>query len=128
WSSVSACSSPSLIGSLAHPPSLIGPLTTDQRRSMSKVKTRHTHPPYWYTKKRRSQYNEELTPANEEFVKTMVEEKYGMAPTVPMGPSLPHPSPLKDEPLPRGQWSEYSRRTGVVTRKIGVIPAWTSTG
>lgn len=37
-------------------------------------------------------------------------------------------SPLQTTPFQRGQWNIKSRRTGLIGKKIGIYPMWTSTG
>uniref|UniRef100_A0AAY4B325 Large ribosomal subunit protein uL3m n=1 Tax=Denticeps clupeoides TaxID=299321 RepID=A0AAY4B325_9TELE len=37
-------------------------------------------------------------------------------------------SPLKDQPWPRHEWEEGSRRVGLVAVKLGMMPLWTKAG
>ncbi|KAK7868290.1 hypothetical protein R5R35_013882 [Gryllus longicercus] len=82
--------------------------------------------PDWFLKKERVQYNEGLTAENKAFVQEVVEDKFG--PPAIIGGIATYKSPLKVEPLVRGEWTEKSRRTGVIARKIGVYPLWFKDG
>ncbi|KAL2076698.1 hypothetical protein ACEWY4_027702 [Coilia grayii] len=37
-------------------------------------------------------------------------------------------NPLKDEPWPRHEWEEGSRRVGLIAVKLGMMPIWTKSG
>lgn len=37
-------------------------------------------------------------------------------------------SVLKEQPMPRGEWSPGVRRAGLITRKIGIYPMWEQDG
>uniref|UniRef100_A0A0P4WFZ9 Large ribosomal subunit protein uL3m n=1 Tax=Scylla olivacea TaxID=85551 RepID=A0A0P4WFZ9_SCYOL len=86
----------------------------NQVRAMSRVKRRHTVPPFWLPKTTRTMYPEHMTPENEVFLKDVIEEKYS--------------SPLKTECWERGTWAKNSMRCGLIGRKIGIYPMWTKDG
>ncbi|KAK8741075.1 hypothetical protein OTU49_002481, partial [Cherax quadricarinatus] len=87
---------------------------TTQTRSMSRVKRRHTQPPFWLPKTTRTRYPENLTSENEAFVSEVIADQYS--------------SPLKSDPWERGVWNEKSLRCGVIAKKIGIYPLWTKDG
>lgn len=90
------------------------PLWTTQVRCMSRVKRRHTVPPFWLPKATRVMYPEELTSENEAFVSEVIADQYS--------------SPLKTDPWERGVWTPKSLRCGVIARKLGIYPLWTKDG
>ncbi|XP_050711171.1 39S ribosomal protein L3, mitochondrial-like isoform X1 [Eriocheir sinensis] len=90
------------------------PLCVNQVRSMSRVKRRHSLPPFWLPKTTRTIYPEHITSENESFVKDVIEEQFS--------------SPLKVNPWERGEWDKSSLRCGVIARKIGIYPMWTRDG
>ncbi|XP_042230659.1 39S ribosomal protein L3, mitochondrial-like isoform X2 [Homarus americanus] len=95
--------------------SSLGPLAfATQIRNMSRVKRRHSQPPFWLPKTTRTMYPEELTPENESYVSEVIADQYS--------------SPLKSDPWERGAWHEKSIRCGVIARKIGIYPMWTKNG
>ncbi|CAG0886510.1 unnamed protein product [Darwinula stevensoni] len=102
----------------------------ETKRAMSRLKTRSTHPPYWWAKQTRTRYNEELTAENKEFIEEVIEQRYGVPPTVLDSVCTPYlpVSPLREEPWPRGEWTPTSRRCGLIARKIGVYPLWKKDG
>ncbi|XP_076052903.1 mitochondrial ribosomal protein L3 [Oratosquilla oratoria] len=85
-----------------------------QVREMSRVKRRHTVPPFWLPKATRILYPEHTTPQNEDFITEYISDTYS--------------SPLKVEPWERGEWSTKSVRCGLIARKIGIYPMWTVEG
>lgn len=87
---------------------------TTQKRQMSRVKRRHTRPPFWLPKTTRTPYPEDITPENEAFLSEVITQQYS--------------SPLKSEPWERGLWNEKSTRCGVIARKLGIYPLWTKDG
>ncbi|MPC12880.1 39S ribosomal protein L3, mitochondrial [Portunus trituberculatus] len=90
------------------------PVCMNQVRAMSRVKRRHTVPPFWLPKTTRAMYPEHMTPENEIFLKDVIEEKYS--------------SPLKADCWERGTWVKNSMRCGLIGRKIGIYPMWTKDG
>ncbi|XP_042859738.1 39S ribosomal protein L3, mitochondrial-like [Penaeus japonicus] len=88
--------------------------TITQVRCMSRVKKRHTVPPFWHPKITRTLYPEGVTPENQAFVSEVISEKFS--------------SPLRAEPWERGQWTKNSIRCGLIARKIGIYPMWTKDG
>ncbi|XP_034945669.1 39S ribosomal protein L3, mitochondrial [Chelonus insularis] len=84
---------------------------------------RKRHPP-WLPKQLRVPYNEELTAENRDFIKEVVESKYGEKDHLSGSTS-----PLKIEPIePRQEWTPTSRRCGLIAKKIGVYPMWLKDG
>ncbi|GAA6066695.1 39S ribosomal protein L3, mitochondrial [Tachysurus ichikawai] len=66
-------------------------------------------------------WDEHLTGDNVEFLKREVTEEYSELTAAKL-------NPLKDEPWPRHQWEEQSRRVGLVAVKLGMMPVWTKSG
>uniref|UniRef100_A0A0K8T0I6 Large ribosomal subunit protein uL3m n=1 Tax=Lygus hesperus TaxID=30085 RepID=A0A0K8T0I6_LYGHE len=99
------------------------------------LQVRHKRPsnpklrfPLWYLQKTRVEYPEKITPENREFIKEVTYEKFGPPAVISGIPTYQTSSPLKDKPLEKGVWTPKSRRCGLITRKIGQYPMWTSTG
>ncbi|XP_064103899.1 large ribosomal subunit protein uL3m-like isoform X1 [Macrobrachium nipponense] len=88
--------------------------SSTQARWMSRMKRRHTMPPFWLPKITRTMYPENITPENQAFVSEVIANQYS--------------SPLKSDPWERGQWTEKVRRCGVIARKIGIYPMWKKDG
>ena len=59
----------------------------------------------------------DLTKENEAFVYKWGQLKHTVG-----------PSPLKQAPWPRGEWTPGTRRTGLVAIKLGMQPLWTKEG
>lgn len=57
-----------------------------------------------------------MTPANQEFVKEVVQDVYSKQ------------LPLQKELLTNVEWTPKLQRTGVIARKIGVYPLWFKNG
>lgn len=85
-----------------------------QMRYMSRVKIRRTVPPFWLAKTSRTMYPENITPENQAFVSEVIADSYS--------------TPLNSDLCERGQWTEKSRRCGVIARKIGIYPMWKKDG
>lgn len=84
--------------------------------------------PVWYLQKERYGASEELTQDNTEFIKEVVHDKYG-APAIISGiPTYQIQTPLKKEPIAKGEWTWKTRRTGLIGRKIGTYPLWDKDG
>uniref|UniRef100_A0A8C1QHT2 Large ribosomal subunit protein uL3m n=1 Tax=Cyprinus carpio TaxID=7962 RepID=A0A8C1QHT2_CYPCA len=66
-------------------------------------------------------WDEHLTEDNASFLKKVITEEYKQQTTDKL-------SPLKDEPWPRHEWVEGSRRVGLVAVKLGMMPVWTKSG
>ncbi|KAK7898673.1 hypothetical protein WMY93_019526 [Mugilogobius chulae] len=66
-------------------------------------------------------FEEHLTEDNQEYMKKIIAEDYRKL-------TAERLSPLKDEPWPRQEWTEGSRRVGLVAVKLGMVPIWTKTG
>ncbi|XP_056154641.1 39S ribosomal protein L3, mitochondrial [Lampris incognitus] len=66
-------------------------------------------------------FDEHLTDENQQFMRKSVAEEYKKQTADKL-------YPLKDEPWPRQEWSEGSRRVGLVAVKLGMAPVWTKTG
>lgn len=80
--------------------------------------------PLWYLKKERVQYNESLTTENKNFIKEVSHDKFGPPAIISGLPTYDTPSPLKEQPLTKGEWMEKTKRCGLITRKIGCYPMW----
>ncbi|CAC5419863.1 RP-L3 [Mytilus coruscus] len=89
-------------------------LTCYQPVRYRKRSSRH---PEWFVRRRGKSFDEGLTQENKQFIKDLTVEQYKNK-----------PSPLKEEPLERGEWDLRTRRTGVLALKIGVIPQWRKDG
>ncbi|RZF41065.1 hypothetical protein LSTR_LSTR002697 [Laodelphax striatellus] len=110
-------------------------LSSQQEGAALPVKKRFQFPstpkvryPLWYLKQERVKYNERLTDENKAFIKEIVHDKYGPPAIISGIPSYQLNSPLKTEPLARGEWSTATRRCGLIARKIGVYPMWDKKG
>ncbi|XP_075212615.1 mitochondrial ribosomal protein L3 [Lycorma delicatula] len=84
--------------------------------------------PLWFLKKERANYNERLTAENKLFVNEIIKEKYGPPAIISGISTYQLKTPLKKEPLQRGEWMLKTRRTGLIARKIGIYPMWTKEG
>lgn len=82
--------------------------------------------PIWLTKQTRVKYNQNITAENAQFLKEVVETRYGRP---VLGTDAVRASPLKVEPIePQQEWTEKTRRTGVIAKKIGIYPMWLKDG
>ncbi|TRY65720.1 hypothetical protein DNTS_005563 [Danionella cerebrum] len=66
-------------------------------------------------------WDEHLTEENASFLKKDTAEEYEKM-------TKDRLNPLKDEPWPRHEWVEGSKRVGLVGVKIGMVPVWTKSG
>ncbi|CAG5891434.1 unnamed protein product [Menidia menidia] len=66
-------------------------------------------------------FDEHLTEDNQKFMRNSMAEEYKEQTVAKL-------NPLKDEPWPRHEWTEGSRRVGLVAVKLGMAPIWTKTG
>lgn len=66
-------------------------------------------------------FEEHLTEENQEYMRKLVAEDYNQL-------TADRLNPLKDEPWPRQEWTEGSRRVGLIALKLGMAPIWTKTG
>ncbi|CAH1397303.1 unnamed protein product [Nezara viridula] len=80
--------------------------------------------PLWFLKKERVQYNESLTVDNKNFIKEVSHDKFGPPAIISGLSTYDTPSPLKEQPLVKGEWTENTKRCGLITRKIGCYPMW----
>jgi len=92
-------------------------------RWMSRVKTRHTHTPYWQYEQLRKPADEKLTLENKQFLDEVVSDRLQV-----QRQCRQTSSPLLVEPWALGERQERSRRTGVIAQKIGVYPHYTKGG
>ncbi|XP_041822949.1 39S ribosomal protein L3, mitochondrial [Melanotaenia boesemani] len=65
--------------------------------------------------------DEHLTEDNQKYMRNITAEEYRTQTAEKL-------NPLKDEPWPRHEWTEGSRRVGLVAVKLGMAPIWTKTG
>nr|CAG4644012.1 EOG090X07HN [Lepidurus arcticus] len=99
-----------------------------QAREMSRVKRRHTHPAYWHMKKNRTHEEEDVTTDNRNFVKEVVQDRYGVSALPGAKVELPQDSPLQGLNWVPGEWVPKSFRTGVIAKNIGCYPMWEKDG
>uniref|UniRef100_A0A1A8BY03 Large ribosomal subunit protein uL3m n=1 Tax=Nothobranchius kadleci TaxID=1051664 RepID=A0A1A8BY03_NOTKA len=66
-------------------------------------------------------FEEHLTEDNQKFMRNIMAEEYRQQ-------TAERFSPLKDEPWPRHEWTQGSRRVGLIAVKLGMAPIWTKTG
>ncbi|XP_029023112.1 39S ribosomal protein L3, mitochondrial [Betta splendens] len=66
-------------------------------------------------------FEENLTEDNQEYMRKTIAEDY-------LKQTAEKLNPLKDEPWQRNEWTEGSRRVGLVAVKLGMAPIWTKTG
>ncbi|MEQ2202397.1 hypothetical protein XENOCAPTIV_027904 [Xenoophorus captivus] len=66
-------------------------------------------------------FEEHLTEDNQKYMRNLMAEEY-------RSQTAERLNPLKDEPWPRHEWTEGSRRVGLVAVKLGMAPIWTKTG
>ncbi|XP_029043196.1 39S ribosomal protein L3, mitochondrial [Osmia bicornis bicornis] len=89
------------------------------RGPIGQPKKRH---PEWLPKTTRVLYNEGLTTDNKEFLSEVVASTNGLLNTEIK-------SPLNTSLIPTAtEWTEKSKRTGLLGRKIGVHPMWLKNG
>lgn len=66
-------------------------------------------------------FEEHLTEENQDYMRKIMAEEYRKQTKEKL-------FPLKDEPWPRQEWTEGSRRVGLVAVKLGMVPIWTKSG
>ncbi|XP_028254443.1 large ribosomal subunit protein uL3m [Parambassis ranga] len=66
-------------------------------------------------------FEEHLTEDNQQYMRKIMAEEYRQQTAEKL-------NPLKDEPWPRQDWTEGSRRVGLVAVKLGMAPIWTKEG
>ncbi|XP_008299068.1 large ribosomal subunit protein uL3m [Stegastes partitus] len=66
-------------------------------------------------------FEEHLTEDNQEYMRKSMAEEYKRQTAEKL-------NPLKDEPWQRHEWTEGSRRVGLVAVKLGMAPMWTKAG
>uniref|UniRef100_A0A1A7Y531 Large ribosomal subunit protein uL3m n=1 Tax=Iconisemion striatum TaxID=60296 RepID=A0A1A7Y531_9TELE len=66
-------------------------------------------------------FDEHLTEDNQKYMRTIMAEEYRQQ-------TAERLNPLRDEPWPRHEWTEGSRRVGLIAVKLGMAPIWTKTG
>lgn len=109
--------------------------------AQSRIKRTHTHKPFYHIKKTAKHPDEPLTYENKSFVEDMIKKSYASNPLdsyvrpeiETSEPGIISGSLLRPElqPWQRGGWDEYSertKRTGLLARKIGVVPMWFANG
>lgn len=69
-----------------------------------------------------------MTKKNREFLQESVEERFGPKIVSHGIETFDVKSPLAAETFVRGQWNIKSQRSGLIGRKIGIMPLWTKTG
>jgi len=65
--------------------------------------------------------DEHLTEENQEYMRKSMAEEYRRLTAAKL-------NPLKDEPWPRHEYGEGSRRVGLIAAKLGMMPVWTKEG
>ncbi|XP_059206763.1 39S ribosomal protein L3, mitochondrial [Centropristis striata] len=66
-------------------------------------------------------FEEHLTEDNQEYMRKSIGEEYRTQTAAKL-------NPLKDQPWERHEWTEGSRRAGLIAVKLGMAPIWTKTG
>lgn len=66
-------------------------------------------------------FDEHLSEDNQEYMRKTTAEEYRRQTAEKL-------NPLKDEPWQRHDWTEGSRRVGIIAVKLGMAPIWTKTG
>ena len=107
----------------------------------SRIKRTRVHKQFFHVKKTNKHPDEPLTVENKAFVQDMIRQTYNDPLKSYIRPlvveeneeAADNDSLLKPElrPWPRGQWTELgasTRRTGLLARKIGVVPMWFANG
>ncbi|XP_045192830.2 39S ribosomal protein L3, mitochondrial-like [Mercenaria mercenaria] len=93
-------------------------LCYQQTRGKRRMKPRAKNEPCpWLVKKRAPAHFNFVTEENRAFLDEAARDHYKNL-----------PSPLRDEPWQRNEWTINTRRTGVLGVKIGVIPQWKKDG
>ncbi|XP_050399033.1 39S ribosomal protein L3, mitochondrial [Patella vulgata] len=89
---------------------------------LQQIRHRQAFPPAaWYVKQKTTDLDENLTKENEEFLDDVMKDVYKKRLDRVF-------SPLEDGPWKRNDYNKYTRRTGVLAIKIGVVPQWTKEG
>nr|CAG4634825.1 EOG090X07HN [Alona affinis] len=92
-------------------------INIEQKREMSRVKRRKTHPPYWYPIKNLKAKDDQLTSENSMFIKEVTQEKFPEK-----------SSPIKNDEFVPQEWHPKTRRSGLIARNIGVHQLWQKDG
>ncbi|XP_067111965.1 39S ribosomal protein L3, mitochondrial [Osmerus mordax] len=66
-------------------------------------------------------WDEHLTEDNQSYMRKSLGEEFNKQTAAKL-------HPLKDEPWPRQEWTDGSRRVGLVAVKLGMAPVWTKSG
>ncbi|CAH2067124.1 unnamed protein product, partial [Iphiclides podalirius] len=77
-------------------------------------------PPYWFTPKERVMSEDLLTQENKDFIEEIMQEKLNAQVTLE--------SPLAKVEQQTVQWNPFTRRVGLIARKIGNYPLWSKEG
>ncbi|KAA8585941.1 hypothetical protein FQN60_007510 [Etheostoma spectabile] len=94
-------------------PRLISPLAAAESPAYLVGCTRTVKTTTWF--------DEHLTEDNQEYMRKSMAEEYRRQTADKL-------NPLKDEPWQRHEWTEGSRRVGLVAVKLGMAPIWTKMG
>lgn len=84
--------------------------------------------PLWHLKKERVLYPDRLTQENAAFVRDVTHDKFGPPAIISGLSTYQTKSPLKNVSLEKKEWTEGSKRCGLITRKIGCYPVWNKKG
>ncbi|KAH3776347.1 39S ribosomal protein L3, mitochondrial-like [Dreissena polymorpha] len=90
---------------------------TQVRGTRSYKRPLRHQPRPWHIKKKASSMELYVTPENKAFLREAAVAHYNNT-----------PSPLRNEPWPRNEYTSETIRTGVIGVKIGVIPQWKKDG
>lgn len=91
------------------------------QRQIGNYKPPRYRPPYWYMPKERVMSEDMLTQENKQFLEEIRQDK------LQAQAALESPL-LNSEFVPSAPWDPYTRRAGLIARKIGNYPLWTKDG
>ena len=93
------------------------------RCSVKTKKIRTTHPFWYWVKKDAKRHDAFVDSDNRQFLDKVIKEKKEAE-------EARRQSPLNQDLLPseRKEWTEQSRRVGLICKKIGILPYWTKEG